>query len=68
MSARVWSSTRSSTTTTPTAPRLSNTLDLGGRYKLRHGLNLLFMAGRSVLGKSGSQVEFTGYLGIQILE
>lgn len=45
-----------------------NTLDFGGRYKLRHGLNLLFLAGRSVLGKSGSEVDFTGYLGIQILE
>jgi len=43
------------------------TLDLGGRYKLRRAFNLLFMAGRSLKGNSPGQVEFMGYLGIQIL-
>jgi hypothetical protein len=43
------------------------TLDLGGRYKLARGFNLLFMAGRSLSGNSPGQVEFMGYLGIQIL-
>ena len=43
------------------------TLDLGGRYNLRRGFNLLFMAGRSLSGNSTGQVEFMGYLGIQIL-
>jgi hypothetical protein len=43
------------------------TLDLGGRYKLRPAFNLLFMAGRSLSGNSPAQVEFMGYLGIQIL-
>ncbi|HSY05150.1 MAG TPA: hypothetical protein VK803_04350 [Steroidobacteraceae bacterium] len=43
------------------------TLDIGGRYKLHRGLILLFMAGRSVSGNSPGQVEFMGYLGIQIL-
>ena len=43
------------------------TLDLGGRYHLHRGLNLLFMAGRSLSSNSAGQVEFMGYLGIQIL-
>jgi predicted porin len=43
------------------------TLDVGGRYKLHRGFNLLFMAGRSAIGNSQGQVEFMGYLGIQIL-
>lgn len=43
------------------------TLDFGGRYKLHRGFNLLFMAGRSAHDNSEGQIEFTGYLGIQIL-
>ena len=43
------------------------TLDVGGRYHLHRGLNLLFMAGRSLSSNSAGQVEFMGYLGIQIL-
>ena len=48
------------------APHVT-TLDLGGRYHLHRGLNLLFMAGRSLSSNSAGQVEFMGYLGIQIL-
>jgi hypothetical protein len=48
------------------APDLT-TLDVGGRYKLHRGFNLLFMAGRSVRGNSPGQVEFLGYFGVQIL-
>jgi hypothetical protein len=43
------------------------TLDIGGRYKLHRGFILLFMAGRSLASNSPGQVEFMGYLGIQIL-
>jgi len=43
------------------------TFDVGGRYHLSRGFNLLFMAGRSLGGNSPGQVEFMGYLGIQIL-
>jgi hypothetical protein len=43
------------------------TLDVGGRYHLHRGFNLLFMAGRSLSGNSPGQVEFMAYLGIQIL-
>jgi hypothetical protein len=43
------------------------TLDVGGRYKLHRGFNLLFMAGRSIRGNSTGQVEFMGYFGVQIL-
>jgi hypothetical protein len=43
------------------------TFDLGGRYHLHRGFNLLFMAGRSLHGNSPGQVEFVGYLGIQVL-
>ena len=43
------------------------TFDVGGRYRLHRGFNLLFMAGRSLGGNSPGQVEFMGYLGIQIL-
>jgi hypothetical protein len=43
------------------------TLDVGGRYKLHRGFVLLFMAGRSLNGNGPGQVEFMGYIGIQIL-
>jgi hypothetical protein len=43
------------------------TLDLGGRYKLRRGFILLFMAGRSIAGPAATQVDFMGYIGVQIL-
>jgi hypothetical protein len=43
------------------------TLDLGGRYRLSRSLILLFMAGRSINGSSPGQVQFMGYLGVQIL-
>jgi hypothetical protein len=43
------------------------TLDVGGRYKLHRGFNLLFMAGRGIRGNSPGQVEFLGYFGVQIL-
>ena len=43
------------------------TLDVGGRYKLHRGFILLFMAGRSLAGNSAGQVQFMGYLGVQIL-
>jgi hypothetical protein len=43
------------------------TLDVGGRYLLHRGFNLLFMAGRSVRSNAAGQVEFMGYLGIQVL-
>jgi hypothetical protein len=43
------------------------TLDLGGRYQLHRGFILLFMAGRSIAGPAATQVDFIGYLGIQIL-
>jgi hypothetical protein len=43
------------------------TLDVGGRYKLHRGFNLLVMAGRSLRRNSPGQVEFMGYFGIQVL-
>jgi len=43
------------------------TLDFGGRYKLHRGFILLFMAGRSVTAAKAGQVDFMGYLGIQVL-
>jgi hypothetical protein len=43
------------------------TLDVGGRYQLHRGFILLFMAGRSLAGNSPGQVQFIGYLGVQIL-
>jgi hypothetical protein len=49
-----------------TAPDVT-TLDVGGRFKVHRGLNLLFMAGRSIRGNSAGQVEFMGYFGVQIL-
>jgi hypothetical protein len=49
-----------------TTPNVT-TLDVGGRYRLHRGFILLFMAGRSLAGNSPGQVEFLGYLGIQIL-
>jgi hypothetical protein len=45
----------------------SVTLDLGGRYRLSHAFVLLFRAGRSLTGSSSGQVQFMGYLGVQIL-
>jgi len=45
-------------------PATSTTiLDLGGRYQIKRGLIALFMAGRGV----GTEPQFTGYFGIQIL-
>jgi hypothetical protein len=43
------------------------TLGFGGRYKLHRGFLLLFMAGRSLDGNGPGQVQFMGYLGVQIL-
>ena len=43
------------------------TLGVGGRYHLHRGFNLLFMAGRGLGSASPAQVEFMGYLGIQVL-
>jgi hypothetical protein len=43
------------------------TFDVGGRYHLHRGFNLLFLAGRSLHGNSPGQIEFIGYLGIQVL-
>lgn len=43
------------------------TFDFGGRYKLHRGFILLFMAGRGLGGNSNAQVQFMGYLGVQIL-
>jgi hypothetical protein len=45
----------------------SVTLDVGGRYRLSNAFILLFMAGRSLSGDSQGQVQFMGYLGVQIL-
>jgi hypothetical protein len=45
----------------------SVTLDLGARYRLSRSFILLFMAGRSITGSSPGQVQFMGYLGMQIL-
>jgi hypothetical protein len=49
-----------------TSPQVT-TLDVGGRYKLQRGFILLFMAGRSLGGNGPGQVQYLGYLGIQIL-
>jgi hypothetical protein len=49
-----------------TSPHVT-TLDFGGRYKLHRGFILLFMAGRGLGGNSNGQVQFLGYLGVQIL-
>ena len=43
------------------------TADVGGRFKLARGFILLFMAGRSLGATSTGQVQFLGFLGIQIL-
>jgi len=48
------------------APRYT-LLDLGGRYRLTHGIVALFMAGRSVTGSAGGGPTFNGYFGVQIL-
>jgi hypothetical protein len=45
----------------------NTTFDFGGRYKLRDGLILLMMAGRSFSGNSSGQPEYIGYFGIQVL-
>jgi hypothetical protein len=49
-----------------TSPNVT-TLDFGARYKLHRGFILLFMAGRGLGGNSNGQVQFLGYLGVQIL-
>jgi hypothetical protein len=49
-----------------TSPQVT-TLDVGGRYKLHRGFILLFMAGRSLGGNAPGQVQFMGYLGVQVL-
>jgi hypothetical protein len=43
------------------------TFDVGGRCKLTRSLILLFMAGRSLANNSPGQIEYMGYLGVQIL-
>lgn len=43
------------------------TFDFGGRYRLREGLILMLIAGRSFKGNSSGQPEFIGYVGVQIL-
>jgi hypothetical protein len=45
------------------ASAATTTLDLGGRYRIKRGLIALFMAGRGV----GTEPQFTGYFGVQIL-
>jgi hypothetical protein len=45
----------------------SVTLDLGARYRFSRSFILLFMAGRSITGSAPGQVQFMGYLGVQIL-
>jgi hypothetical protein len=45
----------------------SVTLDVGGRYRLGRSCLLLLMAGRGIAGSASGQVQFMGYLGIQIL-
>jgi hypothetical protein len=41
----------------------TTTLDLGGRYQIKRSLIALFMAGRGV----GTEPQFTGYFGVQVL-
>ncbi|HUO35736.1 MAG TPA: hypothetical protein VMU43_12165 [Candidatus Acidoferrum sp.] len=43
------------------------TWDAGGRYGLRKGLILLFMAGRSFSGPESEQPNFLAYIGVQFL-
>jgi hypothetical protein len=43
------------------------TFDVGGRYNLHRAFILLFMAGRSLGGNPSGQVQFVGFLGVQIL-
>jgi hypothetical protein len=45
----------------------SVTLDLGGRCRLSRSFIVLFMAGRSIAASSAGEVQFMGYLGVQIL-
>jgi hypothetical protein len=45
----------------------SVTMDFGARYRMSRSFILLFMAGRSITGSSLGQVQFMGYLGVQIL-
>lgn len=42
-----------------------STFGFGGRYELRKGMLLLFMAGRSFFGASSEQSQFIGYVGMQ---
>jgi hypothetical protein len=41
------------------------TFGLGGRYKLKGPVGLLFMAGRSFHGPASGEPQFIGYLGLQ---
>jgi hypothetical protein len=43
------------------------TIDVGGRYKLRRPIILLFMAGRGVEPAHSNQPFFVGYFGVQLL-
>jgi len=43
------------------------TFDIGGRYKLRPSVILLFMAGRSLEPTRSNQPFFVGYFGVQLL-
>jgi hypothetical protein len=43
------------------------TIDFGGRLRLHRAFILLFMAGRSLSAGRDGQVDFMGYLGIQVL-
>jgi hypothetical protein len=47
--------------------RRNTTLDLGGRYHFNDDLIALFMAGHGLNGSADGQIEFMGYLGLQIL-
>jgi len=44
------------------------TFDIGGRYKFRKNLLLLFMAGRGIVGSGpvNGQPSFVGYFGLQL--
>jgi hypothetical protein len=47
--------------------RRNTTLDVGGRYHFNDNLIALFMAGPGLNGAAYGQIEFMGYLGVQIL-
>ena len=51
----------------PKSTHLAAILCLSLAALTARGFNLLFMAGRSLHGNSPGQVEFIGYLGIQVL-